>query len=81
MWILVTSVICRLVTFAVSLDRVPDDVARSAQMPGLAFDLDHRRRGLGRDASRLPPNEFVEHQIADCDDPQVGEFTDDLLSA
>ena len=50
-------------------------------MQGLAFDLDHRRRGFGRDAARLSPNEFVEHQIANRDNPQVGEFTDDLLSA
>ena len=61
--------------------QVRNDVARPAEMPGLAFDLDHRRRGFRRDAARLSPDEFVEHQIADRDDPQVGEFTDDLLSA
>src|SRR5262249_2369630 len=61
--------------------QVRNDVARPAQMPGLAFDLDHRRRSFGRDAARLSPNEFVEHQIANRDDPQVGEFTDDLLSS
>ena len=46
------------------LSQIARDVGRAAGIKSFAGHLDHRHRRLGRDATDLAPDEFVEHQVA-----------------
>ena len=55
------------------------DVARASQAGGAFLDLDHRDGRLRRDPGDRAPDVFVDHQIAQHQNPAVSEFADEPL--
>ncbi len=54
-------------------DKIVDDIAGAAQNLGLALDIDHHDRGLGRNPLNLAPDVFVQHKIADHQHLEQGQ--------
>jgi hypothetical protein len=55
-------------------EEVAGDVGGAAGVELVAFDLDDRNRGLGRDTADAAPEEAVEHDVAHDEDSLVSEL-------
>ena len=63
------------------LAQISGDVGRAAGIKRFAGDLHHGHGCLGRNATHLAPNEFVEHQIANDEQALFSGAVEDLLES
>src|SRR6266550_2468256 len=60
---------------------IREHVRRAAEMRRLALNVDDRHWRFGRDAAYVAPNKFIQHHIAQHDDPAIAHRVDKFAGA
>ena len=61
------------------LTNIARDIGGASRIIRFPGDVHHRNRSFGRDAGHLPPDVFVQHQVADNENTLVGCLVENLL--